>query len=319
MSDLARLEAKLDALGAQITAQEEYLKELRQAASRRQEFNDDLTPIVSQALKVATERLATLEERGYFKMGEGIFDIVDQVVQAYSPEDLQDLGRNIVSILDTIRALTQPEMMALVGEVTEAAENPEQLKPVGLLGAAKASRDEDAQRGMAVLLEVMRRLGKGVKKASRRKTLETHLGPRRPMKPVVPGRRRSPPSSPPPPRGAAPPSASVQVAHSSTVSRPFTATGYQLSEDGFLLDAQKWTPEFAEELASQLGVTLTEAHYRLIRSAREEYDRTKMSPNLRRLTLVSKMTTKEIYQLLPKAPGKCLARIAGLPKPVGCI
>ena len=40
---------------------------------------------------------------------------------------------------------------------------------------------------------------------------------------------------------------------------------------------------------------------------------------LRRISKLSGVDTRELYKLFPKAPGKLAAKIAGLPKPKGCL
>ena len=57
----------------------------------------------------------------------------------------------------------------------------------------------------------------------------------------------------------------------------------------------------------------------VIRFARLEYLSQSASPNIRRLTSGTGLTTREIYALFPKAPGRSIARVAGIPKPAGCI
>ncbi len=64
---------------------------------------------------------------------------------------------------------------------------------------------------------------------------------------------------------------------------------------------------------------MTDAHWNVIEVARTDYAATKASPNIRRLTQVTTVTTKEVYALFPKAPARTLAEIAGLPKPAGCL
>lgn len=95
--------------------------------------------------------------------------------------------------------------------------------------------------------------------------------------------------------------------------------GVEFTTEGFLANAEQWTPDLATRVAAHLGVELTAEHWKLVEFAREEYQRTGASPNIRRLTTGSGISTKRIYQLFPRAPGKCTAMIAGLPKPVGCI
>ncbi len=66
-------------------------------------------------------------------------------------------------------------------------------------------------------------------------------------------------------------------------------------------------------------MTLGTDHWKLIDAARSDYADTGMSPNIHRLTQIAGVTTKDVYALFPKAPGRTIAKIAGLPKPVGCI
>jgi tRNA 2-thiouridine synthesizing protein E len=66
-------------------------------------------------------------------------------------------------------------------------------------------------------------------------------------------------------------------------------------------------------------VPLTPERWKLIDVARAEFDEKKVAANIRRLTQISGLSTKDIFTLFPKAPGRTIARIAGTPKPAGCI
>jgi dissimilatory sulfite reductase related protein len=93
-----------------------------------------------------------------------------------------------------------------------------------------------------------------------------------------------------------------------------------VNEEGFLLDASQWTPEIAEYLADKEGIgPLTERHWKVITFCREDNAREGQPPGLRRISKLSGVGTKELYQLFPRGPGKLAAKIAGLPKPKGCI
>ena len=92
-----------------------------------------------------------------------------------------------------------------------------------------------------------------------------------------------------------------------------------VSDEGFLLNAAEWTPAVAEELAKESGVPLSERAWQVITFCREDAAREGQPPNVRRIAKLSGVTMKELYQLFPKGPGKLAARIAGLPKPQGCI
>ena len=83
--------------------------------------------------------------------------------------------------------------------------------------------------------------------------------------------------------------------------------------------ASQWTPEIAEALAEETGIgALTERHWKVITFCREDAARDGQPPGLRRISKLSGVGTKELYQLFPKGPGKLAAKISGLPKPKGC-
>jgi TusE/DsrC/DsvC family sulfur relay protein len=94
----------------------------------------------------------------------------------------------------------------------------------------------------------------------------------------------------------------------------------EVDAEGYMVDPKQWTPEIAALIARQEGIeTLTDRHWAVINFCRKDFDARGESPGLRRITKESGVPTKELYQLFPKGPGKKVARIAGLPKPTGCI
>jgi len=93
-----------------------------------------------------------------------------------------------------------------------------------------------------------------------------------------------------------------------------------LNDEGFLVDANAWTEELAVELARREGIdTLSDDHWKVIRFMRSEFFDKGTGPTVRVLGKTSGVSIKELYQLFPKGPAKVAARIAGIPKPRGCI
>ena len=73
-------------------------------------------------------------------------------------------------------------------------------------------------------------------------------------------------------------------------------------------------------LARQEGITeLTERHWQVIKFMRHEYDTKGSGPTVRVLGKTSGVSVKELYQLFPHGPAKEAAKIAGIPKPRGCV
>ena len=93
-----------------------------------------------------------------------------------------------------------------------------------------------------------------------------------------------------------------------------------LNDEGFFTDPGQWTEAMAPEIAREAGVgELTEQHWLVIKFMRAEYAAKGTGPTVRVLGKSSGVSVKELYQLFPKGPAKTAARIAGIPKPRGCI
>ena len=93
-----------------------------------------------------------------------------------------------------------------------------------------------------------------------------------------------------------------------------------LDGDGNLANRNDWNEEIAKEIAAIEGIPeLTAQHWAVINFMRTVFAKEGDAPSIRRLTKESGVDTKTLYQLFPKGPAKRAARIAGLPKPKGCI
>ena len=97
-------------------------------------------------------------------------------------------------------------------------------------------------------------------------------------------------------------------------------TDVELNDEGFFVDPAQWTEDMVPELARRDGIDpLTDAHWQVIRFMRSEYQEKGTGPTVRVLGKTSGLSVKELYELFPKGPAKVAARIAGIPKPRGCI
>jgi TusE/DsrC/DsvC family sulfur relay protein len=299
------LEDRLDAIS-------EQLAWLVAKQEKQEELWTELMPIAKEMLTSFSNRLDGYERQGYFAFGQALLEVGQKVVQNYSADDVHKLGDAVVTILDGVRAVTQPEVMRLATDAAQVVAQIDRTEPVGLFGVVRATRDEDVQRAIAVLLEVLRKVGHGVKAMGERQTqtddrrarLAAVLGPKRGR--TVLGVERAP-VAPPPPRAA--PAAAT----------PVMVEGVKFTPDGHLADATAWTKPMAETLATAQGVKLTDAHWKVLEAARADFASAQASPNIRRLTQVANVTTKDLYALFPRAPGRTIAKIAGLPKPAGCL
>lgn len=100
----------------------------------------------------------------------------------------------------------------------------------------------------------------------------------------------------------------------------------EVDEDGYLTNLDDWSREVAGEMAKGEGVEMTEAHWEVVDFLRQYYDEYKIAPMIRILTKEigkklgkEKGNTKYLYELYPGGPAKQACKIAGLPKPTGCV
>ena len=94
----------------------------------------------------------------------------------------------------------------------------------------------------------------------------------------------------------------------------------QVNDEGFFEDPEQWTEAMAPELAKADGIDeLTDQHWQVLHFMRKEYFEKGTGPTVRVLGKTSGVSVKELYQLFPKGPAKVAARVAGIPKPRGCI
>ncbi|MEZ5140742.1 MAG: TusE/DsrC/DsvC family sulfur relay protein [Acidimicrobiales bacterium] len=97
-------------------------------------------------------------------------------------------------------------------------------------------------------------------------------------------------------------------------------TTVDINEEGFLTDPSQWNEEIAAEIARENGIDeLTDRHWIVVRFMRDQFFEKGTGPTVRVLGKTSGVSVKELYQLFPKGPAKIAAKVAGIPKPRGCI
>ncbi len=93
----------------------------------------------------------------------------------------------------------------------------------------------------------------------------------------------------------------------------------EVNDEGFLTQPDQWTEELGAELASLIGITMTDAHWELVRFLREDYAAMGETATLRRVSTQTGKPVKELFTLFPGKPAKKMSYVAGLPKPKGCV
>ncbi len=100
----------------------------------------------------------------------------------------------------------------------------------------------------------------------------------------------------------------------------FNNKTYEMDGDGFMVHPEEWNKELAAEIAKADGITeMTENHWKVVDCIRSNYEEKGIAPMVRTICKTANLKLKDIYELFPLGPARGACRVAGLPKPEGCV
>ncbi len=100
----------------------------------------------------------------------------------------------------------------------------------------------------------------------------------------------------------------------------FMGKTFTVDEDGFIDAYENWCQEWVQHVKKEEGIEeLTEEHTKVIQVLQDYYEKNGIAPMVRVLSKVTGFKLKHIYELFPFGPGKGACKMAGLPKPTGCV
>lgn len=103
------------------------------------------------------------------------------------------------------------------------------------------------------------------------------------------------------------------------MTKEIAGTTVEVNEEGYLTNMSQWTEAIAAAIAVEEGIpSLTEAHRKILQYLRQQQS-AGAALTIRGIGKSGITTTKEFYDLFPGGPLKKASKIAGIPKPVGCI
>ena len=106
----------------------------------------------------------------------------------------------------------------------------------------------------------------------------------------------------------------------------YNGTTVEADEEGYIIDISQWSQELAALIAEAENIEMDDDHWEVVKFLRDYYEEYQIAPAVRVLTKAVKRTlgpekgnSKYLYELFPYGPAKQACKIAGLPKPTGCI
>ena len=104
------------------------------------------------------------------------------------------------------------------------------------------------------------------------------------------------------------------------------STTVEADEEGYITEIGQWTPELAAVIAESENIEMGDDAWEVVNFLRSYYEEYQIAPAVRVLTKAVKKSlgpekgnSKYLYELFPYGPAKQACKIAGLPKPTGCV
>ena len=139
------------------------LPTLRAAITQLEGFAElagEVSDLSRPVMELLAERLGELDEKGYFDFARSGLGVIDRIVTGFSEDDVEALGDNVVLILNTIKDMTQPEVMTMlrrtVSVVREDQAAAAAAPPPSLFSLLREMRDPQVRRGLARVLDMLR-------------------------------------------------------------------------------------------------------------------------------------------------------------------
>jgi len=134
-----------------LTAMFEQLESMR-------DFLQDAAPLARESFIDFMSTLDEFDRKGYFGFMKELGKVADRVVISFSPEDVKNLGDNVVTILNTVKNMTQPDMLHAVNNALNVYKklDMEVEEDISLLALLKEMNTSEARKGMAFAIRFLK-------------------------------------------------------------------------------------------------------------------------------------------------------------------
>ena len=126
------------------------------------DFLKDAGPVANEVLIDIIKKMHEFEKKGYFEFIKELMHVFDNIITNYSGEDVRLLSDNIVTIMDTIKNMTQPEMLGAMNNAFNIFKNlnPDDVEEYSILKALREMRTPEMKRGIGFIMLFLKNLTK---------------------------------------------------------------------------------------------------------------------------------------------------------------
>lgn len=124
------------------------------------DFAEDFAPIFRELIFDCMRILDEFDQKGYFRFFSELGGIADRIVTSFTVEDVRNLGDNIVTILNTVKTLTQPDMLQTMNNVVSVYKNLDTDIPdkVSIWKITNELNKPETKKGLLLLLQFLQNM-----------------------------------------------------------------------------------------------------------------------------------------------------------------
>lgn len=136
------------------------LNDLVEMVESATDLAKDVAPIIHQMGLQGISQMNELEKKGYFEFIKELFKVVDNVVTHFSKDDVRLLAENVVTILETIKNLTQPDMLGAMNNAVNIYKKIEtrDIQEISLWKAFKEMRSPEMRKGIGFMITFLKNI-----------------------------------------------------------------------------------------------------------------------------------------------------------------
>ncbi|MCF8367520.1 MAG: DUF1641 domain-containing protein [Bacteroidales bacterium] len=163
--DKAGVELDGDALKGTVIKIIRNIGTINEALDALESFNDfikDASPIARQVGLDTIQKMNELDQKGYIEFFRELTKIMDNIVTHFSADDVRDLADNIVIILETVKGMTQPDVLKAMNNGVEVFKhlNTKDIPEYSLWKAMKEMRSPEMKKGLGFMITFLKNLSK---------------------------------------------------------------------------------------------------------------------------------------------------------------
>ena len=126
------------------------------------DFLKDAGPVANEVMIDVIKKMHEFEKKGYFEFIKELMHVFDNIITNYAAEDVRFLSNNIVTIMDTIKNMTQPEILGAMNNAVNIYKNlnPDDVEEYSMWKAFREMRTPEMKRGIGFLMLFLKNLSK---------------------------------------------------------------------------------------------------------------------------------------------------------------